>query len=374
MAIEAANILSGRSDIRLVEIKDLNIGRAIAFDDDSSTVETLFDVKIIHSTTSELHAEFACCSADPHDHAATMALNANGTITITIERPEADTLPYIETEDLKLSEIAVDRFYDSLSRLGYGYSWPFHGTTDIRRKADYARGTIEDQSGSGWEDQLIVHPGMLDTALQTGFAAFCCPGDERMWTLHVPTHFQSIVLNPYFTSKGIGKQRSFQFHSVITENKSSRATVALNLSSQEGSHTFMQIEGMELVPLSAALPRNDAVLFSKFEFKNVNPDGELSCVRHGYTTTDIQTALDSERISFYYLRQLVDAITPEEKASTLPHYRRLLDWADDAVDLVARGENTHIPANAKYDTKDYVNTIITKYVECEPCSNKAKIG
>lgn len=360
MAVEAITILAKSSSIGLVSIEDLHIGRAMAFNDDDSSVETLFDLRIILQTKDMIQAHFSCNSGGPRDHRSTMALNASGTVKVTLTNQESDKLPGVKTDDLNVSRVEVDRFYESLSRLGYNYSWPFRGTTSIRRKADFATGTIEDQSGTEWEDQLIVHPGMLDTALQTTFAAFCCPGDERMWALHVPTSIKSIVINPYFTSLGIGKQKKFQYLSVANEYSKGKIITELNLFMENGGQTFLQIEGMELVPLSVALPENDAVLFSRFDYKIAHPDGEITAAGCEFKAKDLQIALESERISFYYLRRLLETITAEEKASTLPHYRHLLDWAAHVVAQVIRGENPHIPEDAKHDTQANVQALLRK--------------
>ena len=145
MAVEAANIITGDSSIGLVTIEDLRIGRALAFNDEDSSVEALFDLKILRRTDEEIQAEFSCYSGGPREHTSSLALNATGFIKVSLNSPKADQLPIIETEEIGLRDISVDRFYEFLNRLGYNYSWPFHGTTIIQRKADYATGTLEDQ-------------------------------------------------------------------------------------------------------------------------------------------------------------------------------------------------------------------------------------
>ncbi|KAI0856844.1 hypothetical protein F4860DRAFT_528733 [Xylaria cubensis] len=303
MAVEAINIVAAKRGIGFISIQDLRIGRALAFQDDSS-VEVLLDLKLIKNTSDKVKASFACYSGAPRDPRHTMALNASGIVEIATGSLDPDMLPRTETVVYNTSDVDIDRFYNFLSRLGYNYAWPFHGTASIQRKADYATGTIVDQSGTEWEDQLIVHPGMLDTALQTTFAACCCP---------------------------------------VTE---------LNLSVEDGNHTFLQVEVMELVPLSPALLENDAVLYSKFDYKIANPNVELAADGHGFQSKHLEMALESERIAFFYLRNLVDSITPEERANTLPHYRPLIDWAAHVVPQVIRGEDPHIPKDAQYDTQD----------------------
>jgi hybrid polyketide synthase/nonribosomal peptide synthetase ACE1 len=360
MAVEAMSILAGESPMSLLTIEDLRITRAMAFNDDDSSVEAVFDVRIIIQTNSEIEATWSCSSAAPTDHRATLATNATGSVKVTLGAPAPHSLPSIETDKLNLSEVAIDRFYSSLSRLGYNYSWPFHGTSSIQRKADYATGILEDQSGMNWEDRLIVHPGMLDTALQTGFAAFSCPGDERLWALIVPTSFKSIVINPYFTSAGIGKQERYQYVSVAKEYKKGKAITELNLLTEQDGQTFLQIEGMELVPFSAALEENDAVLFSRFDYQLAYPNGQITAASCTYKAEDLEIALDSERIAFFYLRRLVDSITPEEKANALFQYRHLVEWAAHVVPKVLRGENPYIPQEAQNDTRFDINALLKK--------------
>jgi hybrid polyketide synthase/nonribosomal peptide synthetase ACE1 len=368
MAVEAMNIVAAERAIGLISVHDLRIGRALAFHDDSS-VEVFFDLKLEENTIDVVRASFACYSGAPRDPRSAMVLNASGTIQVALGSQTPDTLPPTEATELGTSKVEIDRFYNFLARLGYGYGHPFRGTTSIQRKADYATGTMEDQAGTSWEDQLIVHPGMLDTALQTTFAACCCPGDERMWSIHVPTGFRTILINPYFTRLGIGKQKNLRYMSVSNEFHNGRAVTELNLFVEDGNHTFLQVEAMELVPLSAALPENDAVLFSKFDYKIAGPNGELAAEGHGFKPEHLQMALESERIAFFYLRKLVDSILPEEKASALPHYQHLLDWASHVVAQVMRGENPHIPKAAQHDTQNDINALLERYVnEIHDCN------
>jgi hybrid polyketide synthase/nonribosomal peptide synthetase ACE1 len=157
--------------------------------------------------------------------------------------------------------------------------------------------------------------------------------------------------------------------SVSNEFHNGRAVTELNLFVEDGNHTFLQVEAMELVPLSAALPENDAVLFSKFDYKIAGPNGELAAEGHGFKPEHLQMALESERIAFFYLRKLVDSILPEEKASALPHYQHLLDWASHVVAQVMRGENPHIPKAAQHDTQNDINALLERYVnEIHDCN------
>ncbi|KZF23885.1 putative equisetin synthetase [Xylona heveae TC161] len=362
MVVEAMKSIAIKSSIALVTIENLFIGRAIAFDDENSSVESLFSVKVVHSGKDSIQANFSCYSGAPHEPGTSMGLNAEGVVNVLLAEPKADQLPFLETEDWNMTEIEVDRFYDQFTRLEYEYTPPFHGMRSIKRKNGYATGTIEDESGSDWEDQLLIHPGMLDTALQASSAAFSCPGDGRMWGLYIPAGIQRITINPFFTSHGIGKQGTHPWEAVVRSFKNARSIVDITIFSEDNANNFIQVEGLELMPFTAARPEDDTVQFSRFDYKIDRPNGDLAApVDDGLSAEDVENAIKAERVSFFYLRRLVETITPEEKADALPHYQRLLDWATHSVDLVRRGKNPYVPSSYQADTKEQIDAILEKY-------------
>ncbi|KAK4232851.1 polyketide synthase dehydratase-domain-containing protein [Achaetomium macrosporum] len=176
-------IASG-SSIALISVEDLDIGRAIAFNDEASGVETLFSVNVVQRDGKNIEATFSCSSSPVQEAGRPLILNARGMVKVALGDPSDDQLPSIEKDDWNIVPIEVDRFYEQFARLEYDYSPPFRGMRSIKRRSGYATGTIENEAGSAWEDQLLVHPGMLDTSLQASSAAFSCPGDGRMWGLY----------------------------------------------------------------------------------------------------------------------------------------------------------------------------------------------
>ncbi|KAL4971415.1 hypothetical protein BDW66DRAFT_155688 [Aspergillus desertorum] len=364
MAVEAIPLLRPMITLGLLSIKDLQFSRAMGFSDEDSSVETLFDLRIISETKSELKVEFTCSSGATHDHRSPMTLNASGQIVVELGAQDPQQLPSrAEPNEPSMREIEIDRFYEFLERMGYHYSSPFRGTTSIRRMAECAAGSISDQSGIEWEDRLIIHPGVLDTALQTVFAAYCCPGDERMWTLHVPTKVRSIVINPYFTTLGANKQESLRYVTAARAAGPGKVVAELDLLTSDASHTFVQVQGLDLTPLSAAVPEDDAVLFSQFQYRLSSPDGDVAAAGDSFPHRELSVAIDMERIAFYYMRQLLATVTAEERATTLPHYRILLKWAEHAVSKVIDGADPHVPAAARHDTRADIDELLARHYE-----------
>ncbi|KAK4201201.1 Nonribosomal peptide synthetase 14 [Triangularia verruculosa] len=365
MAVEALNIIAKErgANVSLYKVADIAINRAIAFNDDNSSVESLFRVRVISSDDHHIAAEFVCESCPAGE--SSMAVNAQGRVELSLGDASFDTLPEPKQSTLfSLVDVEVDRFYHALRKVGYEYSHPFQGISNIRRKIDFAVGQIQDQSGSAWEDQLIVHPGMLDTALQTIFAAFCSPGDERLWSLHVPVKVEAFVINPAFSAAGTRKHSVLPYQASIRDHQVASGIVAdAELRSDDDHHTFVRIEGVSLAPFSPAQPENDSVLFSSFKYQLAGPSGVLAAMGERPSDYEIQMAKDLERVSYFYLRRLSEMIPPNDREHTLLHYRRLLNWADHVVGLVDRGEHPFVTNECRKDNHNEIVKIIDKYRE-----------
>lgn len=367
MAVEAAMTLADNQKIRLIEIQDLLISRAMTFKDDATGVETLFTLKIVlpeDGRSQSITADFTCYSC--LQSGQPMSKNASGRVLLHLGDTSLDSLPSTPSKNINMVDLDVERFYSSLTKLGYNYSYPFRGISAIQRKVDSANGTLVHHTGTEWEDNLMIHPGMLDTALQTIFAAYCSPGDERLWSLHVPTSIQRITINPYFCFSDPGKETIFPFQSTITSEPTADLGADVEIFSEGGEQVFIQVESVCLVPFSRASPENDSCLFSKFVWNVATADGELAAQNEHPSDYEKVMAYDLERVSFFYLRFLAETITPQEKEQTLLHYQRLLDWASHVVEKVCSGKHLFVKPECQTDTHDQIVEIISRYQVIHP--------
>lgn len=383
MAVEAAAALAAgttttgtdRRPLGLISLEEVVIGRALAFGDESVGIESKVTMRTVRSTDDELCAQMTCHSGLPFDSATPLALNFSATVTVAFHDPEPDTLPAARADEISLASADAERLYTQFAKLGYNYSPPFTGVRAIHRKMGYATGDLEDESGDGVEDQLIIHPGWLDSAIQTGFAAYCHPHDMRLWALHVPTAIRSVVINPYFTSRGAGRIRQLQYQSVSRE-PSEAAPILLDIdifASSQGQgqgqgpghsqqQAFVQFEGLQVKPFAAAGPRDDAVLFARFDYKLAGPDAVAAVGGDEIMPAENEAVIETmERVGFFYLRRVHDTITPAEAAAALPHYRHLLDFAGRMVALVEAGEFPNMPREAMADTPGFIRSLVAKY-------------
>lgn len=364
MAVEAIKFLAldNNADalISLIKLEDVDIPRAIAFDDDSAGVETIFSISSINVTEQAVTGEWACYSAA--EGAAKSVLNARGRVLCHLSLPEPDILPLAKTDPYNLVNIDEEHFYSNLSKIGYGYAPPFRGLSNIRRKLNYSIGVLADQSGSGWDENLVLHPGMLDSALQTVFAAWSYPGDTSIWSLHVPVSISAITINPYFTPLGDGgKQSIMQYESFIRSKEPSKLVGDICLHTEDGAHAFVHFEGATLVPFSRATPKNDVPMFSHFQYKVASPDGQLAAGGETMSDFEVQMYKDVERAAYWFARNASLSIPAEERHELLPHFQKYLSWCDRMLDMVRRDAHPKVKAEYNVDSRKAIAQILAPY-------------
>lgn len=91
MALEAGVAGVGDRSIRLLEIQDMTIGRAITFDEDASTREVLFNLSAINVDSKTATFSFSIHSNASRE-ASAMSLNASGRVCLTFGEPSTKTL------------------------------------------------------------------------------------------------------------------------------------------------------------------------------------------------------------------------------------------------------------------------------------------
>ncbi|KGO74905.1 Acyl transferase/acyl hydrolase/lysophospholipase [Penicillium italicum] len=364
MALEAASAVAGpERKLGMISLEDVVIGRALTFGNDDAGMECRVTLHIERNNSEELRGKISCHSGLPYDSATPLALNFSGTIGVAFHEPRPDTLPVSRILEINLGLAETERLYSQFTMLGYNYSSPFTGVRSIQRKMDFATGELEDEAGDDWEDQLLVHPGLLDSAIQTGFAAYAHPHDNRLWALHVPTSIRSVTVNPYYFSNSTeDRSRSFQYQTATRVTPEIPMVVDIGIFSGDSDHPFVQFDSVGVKPFAAATARDDAPVFSRIDYRMDAPDVMVAIEGPDTTLRPENTAmlLAAERVGFYHLHRLHEAISDEEKEDALPHYRRLLDYAARIVCLVSEGNHPTVPKEALNDSTGYVRSLMAK--------------
>ncbi|KAL4746464.1 hypothetical protein BDW72DRAFT_210414 [Aspergillus terricola var. indicus] len=277
-AVEAIRLVLASTrpadSMQVLQVTNLEITRPMTFKSDDDAKEAIFCLSSLTTTKDTVRAEWACYSSTM---SSPMGLNARGCISAWLGNPDPDSLDVMASQSYSLVSVGEDRFYSNLLRMGYNYSSPFRGVSGIQRKPGHCVSRVVNQSGSGWEDNLTLHPGMLDSALQTIFAAWSYPGDGQIWSLHAPVSVASVTINLYFTALGTGGNQ--QFLNTVASIRSKQASAVVGdvfLHTVDSLHAIVRLEGVSFVPVTPATPADEKAIFARFEYAPAFPVLELA--------------------------------------------------------------------------------------------------
>lgn len=363
------NIVGPETTISVFKVTDMEIPRALILDGESASVETIFTLSSVSlsSDRNMMTADWVCSSAVPGSGSSRVVLNAKGRVSAQLAPAEADSLPLSRTEAYNLVDVGEEHFYTNLARVGYEYLPPFRGVSNIRRKPGFSTGTLSDQSGDDWYDHLIAHPGMLDSALQTVFAAWSFPGDTELWCLHVPVSVAAITINAFYTPLGPtgSKETAMQYESIIRSRNHSKVVGDIYLHTQDGAHGIVQFEGVSLVPFMRATPKDDLPMFSYLQQDVAAPDGQLAAGGETITEQEAQLYDDMNRVAYWYVRNASLAFPIREREGLLAHFQHYLAWCDHVVDMVRSGAHSRISIERTTDSSEDIELLATRHATRE---------
>lgn len=358
MALEASRSLeSPNTPIELFDLHDLSIPKAIPFEEaDNSGVETLVTLTGVQHQGASATAHFSCYALPVTSIGSEreMDLIATGTVKVAFGTPSADALSLPPQEDHSMFPSDADRFYSSLSDLGYGYFGPFRALREIKRKLNHATALIDSYPYTDADlSTYLIHPSTLDTAFQLAMAACSAPGDGQLWSLHVPTSIQSIRVNPAVCASISLAGAPVPARAVVDAAPQS-FTASVDLLSEDSRNGMVRIEDLVIKPFAPATEADDRVTFTFTKFDLAAPDGSLVVEGVRPSAEEVGTFSACERIAYYYHRKWRSEITDAEWSNGPPHQLLLRDWVNHTVSRASAGQH---PALKKEWSKDSAEDI-----------------
>ena len=339
-----------------LELQDLVIGRAITFEGERAAVEILSYLHI-ESTREEKYTRVVVASFHSRSvvgDAVDAGLNASGRIVVTLGKdtdgtvgPQYD-LPSQDDPPSLLVNVDDNDFYSALESLGYQYSMSFKALKSMSRKMNYGRSRLAKPSRADMhlsEEQLLIHPGLLDAAFQAIFLAYSWPGDNRLWSLHIPVSIGRIRIDASRFHANYDGDLSLDAAITMDGSVTGQPGIAgdLNIFSGDGKHGLIQVEGIRVIPFAAASQSQDAQMFFTNILGVAFPDGELA-MRGGLNRAmpeEIELGWLLERISHFYLARLTEEITPAEEARAEWHHQKLMNFARHTTKMVREGRQPY---------------------------------
>ena len=365
MALEAAQKVAGDRDVKLYEIRDLVIGKAISFEDDTNfaveTHITLSAITTIGEHDNSQTADFSCHSC-ANNGPLSLDLVASGTVMIVYGTPSSTILTSIPLETSTMNDIDADLFYSSISELGYGYTGQFRGMSSIKRKFDQTSAQVSTYPYPDNETTLIVHPTWLDVAIQTSLVAGSHPEDESFRTLSVPTIIGRIRVNPKLCAALPMSGTLLPVCTSIHRGQTNAFSSSIDIFSEDCQQTLIQAEGLAMKPLYSATADDDRRPFTYVKWDFDMPNANVIMGDDHPSAEDIELATLCERMSYFYLQKWNLEISNEEWANGQSHHHRLRDYMDYALSLISRREHPWVEEKWSNDTFDDIEPLIRRYV------------
>ncbi len=359
MALEASKVIIRSREVSLIEIQDFHILQAISINDDDSGVETLFSVtNISESTSGILTAKFNCHACLSKETGGLVLVSA-GKLTLNLSAPSATTLPSRSKSMINdLREVEIDGFYEALGDVGYGYTGPFRGISFLEQKLDISTGLIVDSNHTS-SSPMLMHPGTLDSAIQTLFACLGTPGDGSLWTLHVPVSIRNIRVNPYICASYDRKspRKEVLFDAALADSASDTLCGDVTLYDIEDGNAIAQIEGIEVKPLMPATAADDSLLFHELVWAAADPDAALVYRKTPFSPAEILKAETLEKMCLFYLRQLIDSVNLTQREETSWHGKRILAFAEHVLKQTTEGTHKSCKAEWLQNTWEDVKSV-----------------
>jgi hybrid polyketide synthase/nonribosomal peptide synthetase ACE1 len=336
MALEAGALLSQNAMATLIELSDLDISKALTFDNEDTRVELIFAMSDIVRSKDKIEASIKCSAAD--DKAGSkLELLASGRLSILLGEPCHDMLPGRSPPPTNLMKVRSIEFYSCLERLEYQYSGPFAALYDLERKLGAATGMI-----SRTESSMLIHPAMLDAAFQSTLLVYSAPNDGRLSSLHVPRRIRCVRANPYLCAERTVQNAPLSFDAVQT-NTGDSAVIAgdIEIYGKDRENALIQIEGLECVAFAQSTALDDKELFSTVSWDVAEPNLSLT-TKIGYESSDLsnETLNILERMASFYLRNLEREVPQDHPSRSEGPYQQ---WFHFAADSIVRAREGRLP-------------------------------
>ncbi|KAF7180413.1 hypothetical protein CNMCM7691_009581 [Aspergillus felis] len=334
MALEAAAIVAASRAVRLVQVDEFSITQAITFSHENDTmgVETLFRVSDFRPQSGNKETGSFSCHATIGGR---FTLCASGKLTLGWGEPQARLLPSRAPLDEDMRPVDVNGFYQSLKRVGYGYSGPFQCITSLSRQLDESSGNITNLASS-----LQFHPAVLDATLQMLLAALSTIRDGQLDNMLIPTGIDRVIFNPVFYSRHrdpIGSEELL-VDAVVNSLGPEGCSGNVQLFTQNGDG-IVQMEGVRVAPLEKT--RQGRRPFSQVVWGPLVPDAK----RLSYTSLaeSVTQTLTIERIVLIHIKLISEQLTSADHEGLDWHRARVVAWFDHVLSLTRWGKHPICP-------------------------------
>ncbi|KAK1985263.1 hypothetical protein LZ30DRAFT_650197 [Colletotrichum cereale] len=341
-----------RVNLEVVELRDVEIGRAIVFPENNSDgVDVLTRLHDIRVRTRDLHLNDDGSSGT--NSPPVFTFEAGFSIEAQLPAPATtDAMPPYANDTVHLHETSISLTYEAYSKIGLEYSAPFR-VDALHRCLGRARSTVRHENVSTFEtqheekDEVISTArscfpvAALDNAFQTGLAAYTAPGDGRLLAPFLPRTIGKLRLHLGAYQASARNNAEFIFDASIRGHPESEIAQG-----REGNKTaswvacieaavvvtrystIFQVEDLKCVNLVPFEGPYQEGIFCE-ELWSLSPeDGLRDFTLEPNGPNDLQNFEIVEELANYYMCDVYSNFSKEEAAAeNTPWFiRRFWDW------------------------------------------------
>ncbi|KAK7415996.1 hypothetical protein QQZ08_012149 [Neonectria magnoliae] len=260
MALEAGVRLTDRQ-VKMVELRDMQINKAITLDEDSSGTEVVFTIRVTDRKPNRISAEYSCYSGDVDASTGqdvSESNNFHGRLVLELGDPAADALPGRVEPILPMNELATKHLYTATREIGLDYTGDFV-VESVKRRLDAATVTVKRHSNKN----LRVHPATLDATFHALFAAFSSPGDGRLWCPYLPTSIGHIRVNMMACPHASDPEHLLVADCTLTQADAKAIRGDIGIFCAADGHAEIQVGAVHCLSFTAPSPADDVKLYAK---------------------------------------------------------------------------------------------------------------
>jgi hybrid polyketide synthase/nonribosomal peptide synthetase ACE1 len=348
MAVDATTAVEISRPPQLIELLDLKILQALIIGDDDTGTEITFALTRVSKSKEFWEAEFIVSAALDRQK---LVLVATGRLKVT-----HGTCDIIQSSDGPdgLQSLKSELFYSTMEHVGYCYTGPFRALSSLRANHSRAAGDILNLTSPAGND-TGAFVAVLDAALQSNFLPSYRSGAGRLGTMPVLTGIKMLRIVPRLWSAGYSKL-SFNYFA-CQDSAEDEVAGDLEIYEPNTTSTVVQIQGILTKPLKA--PQN-TVLLSKTVWKAADPRLDLISPPTSSAHEVQDMAMDLERITYFYQRELHGAVSSGVCPVRDPAHQKFIDFIDYIVSSVSKSQHPHIPNEWTNDSKEQISRILNK--------------
>jgi acyl transferase domain-containing protein len=322
-ALEAAMAMCKQKRVlaSLIELSNVEFGRALVFEADSSNVEVITSLAgLVRLGPGLIEANFRYHAADGKVDSS-LNLMATARVHISLGEPCHDALPAKARKPSNLVKVRPDDFYSASRDLEYQWAGPFVALDKLERKLGATEGVLNVVEPSG----LLLHPALVDASFQGVLLAYSFPDDGQLWTIHVPRKIKRLVVNPSLCVRETGKGKPLPFASSHDpEVVRMIGNVDIFPGDPDLENAILQIEGLECVPLARASAQDDKEAFATVVWDVASPDPQLAIATDSpVTEEERELAGQLERMARFHVRKHVREAPADYSSLAEGPYARL---------------------------------------------------